>query len=206
MVFLLRADAAGGACISGFRSAHEKLRVALYCVTGACNIADVGSPAEMGLREPRWFLRFEDFVWLTLFSALAIFNTEKNYPAIIILVVLALFQVLEPRTKVFGSARGQVVASAIKLLLAWLLVGYADPFTGHYYEILFVPVISAATTLGLAATFAFILLTCASYLSFLLFPHPPATAEDINILILRCIFLFVVGFLVYQQAHGKRKK
>ena len=160
----------------------------------------------MGLRGPRWFLRFEDFVWLTLFSALAIFNTEKNYPAIIILVVLALFQVLEPRTKVFGSARGQVVASAIKLLLAWLLVGYADPFTGHYYEILFVPVISAATTLGLAATFAFILLTCASYLSFLLFPHPPATAEDINILILRCIFLFVVGFLVYQQAHGKRKE
>ncbi len=160
----------------------------------------------MRLRKPRWLLRFEDFVWLTLFSALAIFNTEKNYPAIIILVVLAIFQVLEPRMKVFGSARGQAVASAIKLLLAWLLVGYADTFTGHYYEILFVPVISAATTLGLAGTFAFILLTCGSYLSFLLFPHFPLTQEDINILTLRCIFLFVVGFLVYQQAHGKREE
>lgn len=166
----------------------------------------MGSPAETGLRRPLRFLRFEDFVWLTLFSALAIFNTEKNYPAIIILVVLAIFQVLEPRIRIFGSARGHVVASAIKLLLAWLLVGYADPFTGHYYPILFVPVISAATTLGLAATFAFILLTCGSYLSFLLFDHPPLTVEDIDVLILRFVFLFVIGFLVYQQARGKREE
>jgi two-component system, NtrC family, sensor histidine kinase HydH len=208
VIFLLREVVVGSLRLR-VQSTHEKLRVDIYCVTGACKIADVGSPIETGLRGPRWFLRFEDFVWLTLFSALAIFNTEKNYPAIIILSVLAVFQVLEPRVKVFSSPRGLVLASAVKLLLAWLLVGFTDPISGFYYDILFVPVISAATTLGLGGTFAFILLACASYLSFLRYvdwSRVPLTPEDINVLILRCLFLFVVGFLVYQQAHGKREE
>jgi signal transduction histidine kinase len=149
----------------------------------------------------------EDLVWLVLFSALAIFNTEKNYPAIIILVVMAVFQVAEPKIALFASSWGKVAASGVKLALAYLLLGYTDALESDYYAILFVPIISAATNLEIAGTVAFILLSCACYLSFLAFLDWEKVflpTEARYLLALRCIFISVVGFLVYQQARAKR--
>ena len=160
-------------------------------------------------RRPRFFFRAEDLVWLILFTGLAVFNTEKNYPATIILVVMAVFQVAEPKVRGLSSARGQIAASAIKLVLAYLLIGYSDTFESNYFLILFVPVISAATSLGLLGTFVFIVLACSAYLSFLLsfdWKQYELTADAIDTLCLRCIFLSVVGFLVYQQAKAKREE
>jgi two-component system, NtrC family, sensor histidine kinase HydH len=74
---------------------------------------------------------------------------------------------------------------------------------------LLVPIISAATSLELLGTFVFIVLACASYLSFLLsvdWKRYELTADAIDTLCLRCIFLSVVGFLVYQQAKAKREE
>ncbi|MGA7410064.1 MAG: ATP-binding protein [Bryobacteraceae bacterium] len=158
---------------------------------------------------PRFFFRAQDLVWLILFAGLAVFNTEKNYPAIIILLVMAVFQVDEPKVRALSSHRGQIAASAIKLVLAYLLIGFTDGVQSNYYAILFVPIISAATSLELVGTFVFIALACASYLSFLLFVDwqgSELTADAINTLSLRCTFLSVVGFLVYQQAKAKREE
>ncbi len=158
---------------------------------------------------PRFFFRTEDLVWLVLFAGLAVFNTEKNYPAIMILLVMAVFQVAEPRVRTLSSPRGQIAASAIKLTLAYLLIGFTDGVQSNYYAILFVPIISAATSLELLGTFVFIALACASYLSFLLFVDwqgSELTADAINTLSLRCTFVSVVGFLVYQQAKAKREE
>ena len=144
-----------------------------------------------------------------LFAGLAVFNTEKNYPAIMILLVMAVFQVAEPRVRTLSSPRGQIAASAIKLTLAYLLIGFTDGVQSNYYAILFVPIISAATSLELLGTFVFIALACASYLSFLLFVDwqgSELTADAINTLSLRCTFVSVVGFLVYQQAKAKRER
>jgi two-component system, NtrC family, sensor histidine kinase HydH len=159
----------------------------------------------------RWaqFFRMEDFIWLVLFSALAVFNTEKNYPAIIILVVMAIFQVGEPKTHLFASPRGRIAASTVKLALAWLLLGFTDGLQSPYYPVLFFPIISAATNLELAGTVAFILLSCASYISFLAFldwKQFDLTTEARYLLCLRCIFPSAVGFLVYQQARAKREE
>ena len=151
----------------------------------------------------------EDFIWLVLFSALALFNTEKNYPAIIILVVMAIFQVAEPKIRLFASPRGQIAASTVKLALAWLLLGFTDALASDYYAILFVPIISAATNLELAGTVAFILLSCPGYLSYLAlldYDQGFVPNEAKYLLCLRCIFLSVVGFLVYQQARAKREE
>jgi two-component system sensor histidine kinase HydH len=169
----------------------------------------VGASTPTNQRRPRFFFRAEDLVWLVLFSGLAVFNTEKNYPAIIILVVMAVFQVAEPKVPAFSSHKGQIAASAIKLILAYLLVGYSDSFESNYFLIMFVPVISAATSLELPGTFVFIVLACAAYLSFLLsvdWNRYELTVGAIDILCLRCIFLSVVGFLVYQQAKAKREE
>ncbi len=158
-------------------------------------------------RPTRFFFRAEDLVWLVLFSGLAVFNTEKNYPAIIILVVMAVFQVAEPKVPAFSSHKGQIAACAIKLILAYLLIGFSDTVESSYFLILCIPVISAATSLELLGTFVFIVLACAAYLSFLLsldWQRYELTAEAIDALCLRCIFLFLVGFLVYRQAKAKR--
>src|SRR5277367_5058903 len=142
----------------GVNSAHEKLRGSHYCVTAGCKISLVDASPPITHRRPRFFFRAEDLVWLILFTGLAVFNTEKNYPATIILVVMAVFQVAEPKVRGLSSARGQIAASAIKLVLAYLLIGYSDTFESNYFLILFVPVISAATSLGLLGTYVFIVL------------------------------------------------
>jgi two-component system, NtrC family, sensor histidine kinase HydH len=178
------------------------------CHTG-CKIALVDVSAPASRRRSRFFFRAEDLVWLILFAGLAVFNTEKNYPALIILVAMAVFQVAEPKVRALSSHKGAIAASAIKLILAYLLVGFSDTFESHYFLILFVPVISAATSLELLGTFVFIVLACAAYLSFLLsvdWNKYELTAGAFDTLCLRCIFVGVVGFLVYQQAKAKRQE
>jgi signal transduction histidine kinase len=76
-----------------------------------------------------------------------------------------------------------------------------------YYPILLLPVVSAATSLGMLATAILTALACASYASFLLFVDwtkytiPP---EEIRELCLRLLFFVVVGYLVYRLAEAGR--
>src|SRR6185369_16847002 len=69
---------------------------------------------------------------------------------------------------------------------------------------LFLPVISAATSLGLLGTTLSSLAACALYLSFLLFLEPDQEIAETGELILRVLFLPVVGFLTNQLAQANR--
>ena len=55
----------------------------------------------------RW-LRPQDFVWLFLFSALALVSTEPTREEIGLVFSLGLFQVVEPKVPWFSSGRGTV--------------------------------------------------------------------------------------------------
>lgn len=156
-----------------------------------------------------WLVRPQDLVWLSLFGALALAAPYRTSYELELLTALALFQVLEPRIGFFSTPRGNYTSIGIKLLLGFLLIGFTGGVTSSYHLILLLPVVSAATTLGLAGTMAVTLLACASYL---LFVHPffldPAryelTREGMRILGLRVIFLPVVGFLTNQLAEANR--
>ncbi len=154
-------------------------------------------------------LRAQDFVWLLLFGGLAIASAERSAYELELLASLAIFQLAEPRIDFFNSRRGNLAAISIKLLLGFLLIGYTGGITSSYYLILLLPVVSAATSLGLGGAMLFTLLACASYLIFTLpfFLDPQRyelTREGMSILSLRVIFLPVVGFLTHQLAEANR--
>ncbi|HSW50147.1 MAG TPA: ATP-binding protein [Bryobacteraceae bacterium] len=157
----------------------------------------------------RWldFVRPEDAVWLLLFSALG-YASPSHYPEeIILLCCLALLQVLEPKVPALSTHPGTVAAVALKLLLGYALMAVTGQVNSSYYPILLLPVVSAATTLGILGTAVFTALACGSYVSFLgfvdwgLYTLPP---EEVRELSLRLLFLVVVGYLVHRLAEAGR--
>ncbi len=156
----------------------------------------------------RW-LRGEDFAWLFFIVALIAFTPETNYDLPILLVLLGLFQAVEPRFGVFASRRGQIVSIALKLVFCYLLIGYTHGIESPYHPILLVPVVSAATTFEAGGVIAVTVLAGLSYFSFLLpiyidWSNFELTAEFLSLMCLRYAFIALVAFLVFQQARLKR--
>jgi len=152
----------------------------------------------------RRYVRPEDLVWLVLFSALATISPERSPIVLILLGALGLIQVLESRIRVIPSI-------AMKLVLCFLLIHYSDPDAGgvqsSFYFILLLPAITAATTLGLVGTVVVSLLSCAVYLSTLLFldwEHQIIPPREWRELILRSLIFPVVAYLTYQLAASNR--
>ena len=90
----------------------------------------------------RRYVRPQDFVWLVLFSALAVFSPERDPIVIGLLVALGVVQVLEPRI-------GALASVLLKLALCYVLIGYSGGVSSSFYLILLLPVITGATHFGL---------------------------------------------------------
>jgi two-component system sensor histidine kinase HydH len=154
-------------------------------------------------------VRPQDFVWLLLFGGLAIASPVSSEWQHEVLALLGIFQLTEPRVAFFSTRRGTVVALVIKLLLGFLLIGLTGGIVSQFHLILLFPIISAATTLGMAGTLFFTFAACGLYLVFL---HPfffdverwEVTREGFQIISLRLIFLPAVSFLTYQLAESNR--
>ena len=147
------------------------------------------------------YVRAQDFVWLALFLALAAFSPERSperQPIIIaIFAGLAVVQVLETRLN-------PIVSVILKLALCYLLIGFSGGVASSFYLILLLPVISGATSLGLLGALLVSLAASAVYLSFLFFlTAEQYIPEDQKLeLLLRCLFLLVVGYLTYELARS----
>ncbi len=150
-----------------------------------------------------------DAVWLVLFALLTLCQEHADYSADIVLLFIAIFQILEPKLRMFSSGRGQIVSIFIKIGLCYLLVGYAHGINSDLYLIFVLPIIAAATQLGLKGTLFFVMLACSAYVSFLLFVNwdrQYIPAPELRLLGLRLWFFLVVGLVVYEQAQGKRRE
>ena len=152
---------------------------------------------------PAWrrYVRPQDFVWLLFFLALLVFSPERDPRALSALGALGVVQVLEPRL-------GAVPSVVLKLALCFPLIGYGGGVSSSFYLVLLLPVISAATSFELLGTTISSLVACGVYLFFLLFLKkdeylPPDAEKE---LILRVLFLPVVGFLTNQLAEANRNE
>ncbi|MEO8098234.1 MAG: ATP-binding protein [Acidobacteriota bacterium] len=153
----------------------------------------------------RWLLhnvRPQDFVWLLFFSALAVFSPERDPVVLTLLGALGILQVLEPRL-------GATLSVGLKLALCYPLLYFGGGIASSFYLVLFLPVISAATNFGLLGTTVATLAACGLYLSFLglLDARNQYLPDDqIAELIVRILFLPVVGFLTNQLAASNRSE
>ena len=186
-----------------FVDASWNVGLEIYFDTIADKIALVSNPQAIRLVRP------QDFVWLLLFSALAAVSPHRTPLTIGLLVGLGLFQVVEPRVELFASKRGTVLSVLLKFAVCYAAIGLTNGISSTYYLILLLPVVSAATTLGLLATAGFTALAILSYLSFLLpvyidWGKSELDPQAIGEISLRIIFLPVVGFLTHQLAEANR--
>ncbi len=156
-------------------------------------------------------IRFQaqDFAWLLFMGALIATAPERNYNALILVPLIAAFQIAEPRLRIFASRRGQIVSMILKLVLSYLLVGWTHGIASSYYPIFLIPVISAATLFELPGVIAVVAIASAGYLSFLSpifidYRSVDISSGDLSLIILRVSFNAIIGILVYQQAHAKR--
>ena len=112
-------------------------------------------------------LQAQDFAWALFIAVLILTTPETNYNEPIVLVLIGAFQILEPRMRIFRSPRGQIVSVVLKMVLAYLLVGWTHGIESYYYAIFLIPVVSAATTFELAGVLVVTGVAIAAYFSFL---------------------------------------
>src|SRR5438270_578725 len=178
-----------------------------------CHRADqMAEGPEGGEQEPvrrGGWLRPQNFAWVFFIFALIATTPEPNYDLPILLVLLGIFQIVEPRFRVFSSRHGQIASVTLKLVFSYLLVGYTHGIESPYHPIFLVPIVSAATTFELTGVIVVTLVASLGYFSFLLpiyidwsqFELPP---DYLNLMSLRISFFAIVAFVVFEQAKAKR--
>jgi signal transduction histidine kinase len=157
-------------------------------------------------RRLAWF-RWQDLVWLLLFGSLAAVSPLKNDAELEILCALALLQIISPRVRALNTRAGTAAVIGLKLVLGFLLIGVTYGIDSDYALVLFLPILSAATTYGAFGTSLVTLLACAAYLVFV----PVAQAqgyvfkpEAIQNILLRVLFLPLACYLTYGLAESNR--
>ena len=170
------------------------------------------------MSEWRSYIRPTDLGWVVLFSTLALFGPERSVPMEATLIAMAAFQLVEPRIGALSSERGRIVAIVIKLALCYILIGYTGhesggdwsrAFNSPYHFILLLPVISAATTMGVLGTVVFTVIACLAYSSFyfLIDQRTQWIPDEVwPELLLRVVTFPLLGLVTYHLAEENRRK
>ncbi len=147
-------------------------------------------------------IRPQDLVWVLLFAALGYTTPHHDVFDIGPLGALAIVQVLEGKIPALDSTRGRVLWIVLKLALAYVFIGFTNAIASRYWWVMLLPVVSAATTLGVLGTLVFAMLAAAAYLSFLFFGYP--LESDPGEYFLRAILFGMAGNLVNTLAEQLR--
>jgi len=146
---------------------------------------------------------------VTLFGALAATSQDLDAPVILPFAGLAIVQVLEPRIPALSLPRGRVIWILLKLALCYLVIGFTGSIQSNFWLLLMLPVVTAATALGLAGTLLFTAVSAAAYLSYLFFLDWNVFTLDwpeISVLTQRVLFLLLVGNLANILAEALREQ
>jgi two-component system sensor histidine kinase HydH len=154
------------------------------------------------------FLRPQDTVLVLLFAAMAALDPAHNAQIIAAISVLGVLQILESKIPFVDTTAGKVTWILLKLSIGYLLIGWTGGVTSSYYLILLLPVMSAATSLGVFATLAMSIVACGAYLSFVFFldPDQEIPPDQWRILVLRVLFIAIAGNLVNALADALREQ
>jgi signal transduction histidine kinase len=142
-------------------------------------------------------LRVQDILLTVMFGVLILLAHDISERTL--LVGLAVLQLIEGRIPYLTTLSGRTVSVVLQLTIAWLLVGYTGGVTSSYYLMLLLPLVSAASYLGVAGTLATSIAAVGAYLSFLRFldfKEVYLAPEQQHILAIRCLTLAIAAVLV----------
>ena len=151
-------------------------------------------------------VRPQDIVWIALFAVLAVYGPDLTKESTTVLIGLGLMQVIEPKIPFFGSRAGAIISFLIKLALWYILMAWTDGIQSSYYWLMLLPVMSAATSLGLTGLVVATVLAGGAYLSFLMFLRPDQfiPPDQWPVIILREFTFPIAGFLTYELLEANR--
>ena len=152
------------------------------------------------LNRKKWPISWFDVLILLLLASLAALPAEDQLHKQLILLVIAVFQVLEGPLIARMPGRGRAYSVLLKISLATLLLDHTGDIgiNSAYYPIYYLPVLTAAIYFGPLATLAWTALSSLAYCSFLI----PALREyeigkeGATILAIRILFFFLAAMLV----------
>jgi len=114
-------------------------------------------------------------------------------------------QILEPKIPALASTKGRVAGIVLKLVLGYVLIGETGGIESRNWPVLLLPVVTAATLLGLAGTLVFIVLAAGAYLSFLAWlANSQAWQNYLAEPLVRVVFVAMGGILAYALAEDLR--
>jgi two-component system, NtrC family, sensor histidine kinase HydH len=151
-------------------------------------------------------VRPQDIVWIALFAGLSIWGPDLSREPRVVLIALGLMQILDPKIPFFGAGAGAVISFLIKLALWYILMGWTDGIASSYYWLMLLPVMSAATSLGLAGLVAATVVAGGAYLSWLLFlgQRYVLAPDQWPEIIMRELTFPIAGFLTYELLEANR--
>jgi len=119
-------------------------------------------------------VKAHDLVWLVVFGGLVYCLrllpfplVPGDLPELLPLIALAIAQILEPRLPQQPTTRSRIFWISLKLILGFVVIGYTGGIYSSYWPVLFLPVLSAATSFGGRGTLIVTLLAGGTYLTFL---------------------------------------
>ncbi len=153
--------------------------------------------------------RIQDIFLLLMFGALLVLAHDASER--VLLGVLALLQLIEGRVPQLGTERGRAISVVLQLTVGYLLIGYTHGISSPYYLLLFLPLISTASQLGVTGTMVSSVAAIGAYLTFISplyidWEHQTIEPEERHILAIRCLIMIVVAVLVNSLAEALRKQ
>jgi len=162
------------------------------------------------LDRKKWPIGWFDVLILLLLASLAALPAEDQLHKQLILLVIAVFQILEGPLIARMPGRGRTYSVLLKIALATLLLDHTGDIgiNSAYYPIYYLPVLTAAIYFGPLATLAWTALSSLAYCSFLI----PALREyeigkeGATILAIRILFFFLAAMLVNRFVMDNRRQ
>lgn len=162
------------------------------------------------LDRKKWPISWFDVLILLLLASLAALPAEDQLHKQLILLVIAVFQILEGPLIARMPGRGRTYSVLLKIALATLLLDHTGEIgiNSAYYPIYYLPVLTAAIYFGPLATLGWTALSSLAYCSFLI----PALreyeigAEGATVLAIRILFFFLAAMLVNRFVMDNRRQ
>jgi two-component system, NtrC family, sensor histidine kinase HydH len=152
---------------------------------------------EPPLQHSRLRIQVQDVLLLIMFGALIYLAHTPSERWL--LSGLAVLQLIEGHLRLLDTNWGRATSVILQLILGFLLLGITGAIESNYFLVLLLPIVSAASFLGLSSTLLSTFAAIGAYLSFLLYEgwgEWRTDPEHLHFLAIRCVLAAVAAVLV----------
>jgi signal transduction histidine kinase len=158
----------------------------------------------------QWAVGWVDLLWLAFILGLALLPPLGEIHKQVTLAAIGVFQFLEGGLVAWQPKRGPIYSVAIKIALATLLLDHTGELgiNSAYYQIYYLPIVTAAIYFGPIATLLWTAVASLAYASFLIpaLQDYELTAEGATTLAMRMLFFFLAAILVNRFVVENKKQ